>query len=64
MATPKHDVSWTETTMNPRAKCDDCAWESGYSKTTTAALCKAHVVETGHRVRRIKETIGIYYPTA
>jgi hypothetical protein len=63
MATTKRTVYYTEMTMNPRAQCETCTWNMGYSKATTAALCKAHVAETGHKVRRIKETIAVYYPT-
>jgi hypothetical protein len=66
MAATKHTVSYTEVTMQPYAKCqqEGCLWELGYSRDTTAAKCKAHVAETGHKVRRIKETIAVYYPDA
>jgi hypothetical protein len=64
MTSAKYTVSYTEVVMQPHAKCQDeqCPWEMGYSRNTTAAVCKAHVAETGHKVRRIKETIAVYYP--
>jgi hypothetical protein len=58
----KHQVSFVEATMNPRAECQDCTWRMAHSKLTTVAACKAHVAETGHRVTRIRETIANYYP--
>jgi hypothetical protein len=62
MSAAKHAVYWTEATMNPRAECQNCTWNLGYGKQATAAVCKAHVAATGHTVRRVKETIGVYYP--
>jgi hypothetical protein len=64
MAATKYTVSYTEVTMQPYAKCTywSCNWKLDYSKDTTAAACRAHVAETGHKVRRIKETVAVYYP--
>jgi hypothetical protein len=58
----KYTVSWIEGTMHPSAACEDCDWKMGPSRLTTAAACKAHVANTGHKVERIRQTIGRYYP--
>lgn len=65
MADPRlAQVGWVESAYHPYAQCaaEGCGWKLARGRTATAAACKRHVADTGHRVHRVKETIAEYYP--
>jgi hypothetical protein len=59
--TTQTQVDTVEASFHPYAECEECDWALPPSRYTTKADCTAHVRKTGHRVRRIRQTVTTYY---
>ena len=66
MAMTQARISQFGADYQPYAKCEGdeeggCTWSLPMGRGTTKAACIAHVRATGHRVKRVRESVTWYY---